>query len=46
MHISLISLRVPHPEEVSACYRTHLGLAVMATHSQTGRVMLVTRLYA
>jgi hypothetical protein len=40
MHISLISLRVPHPEEGSACYRTHLGLAVIATHSQTGRVML------
>jgi len=34
MHISLISLRVPHPEEVSAWYRTHLGLTVMATPSQ------------
>jgi catechol 2,3-dioxygenase-like lactoylglutathione lyase family enzyme len=42
MHISLISLCVPHPEEVSAWYRTHLGLTVMATHPQTGRVVLAT----
>ena len=33
MHISLISLRVPHPEEVSAWYRTHLGLAIMVTYT-------------
>jgi catechol 2,3-dioxygenase-like lactoylglutathione lyase family enzyme len=42
MHISLISLPVPHPEEVSTWYRTHLGLIVKAIHPQTGRIVLAT----
>ncbi|HEY0757315.1 MAG TPA: VOC family protein [Ktedonobacteraceae bacterium] len=42
MHISLISLRVHDPAEVSAWYMTHLGLTVMATHPPTGRIVLAT----
>ena len=42
MHISLISLRVSHPEEVSAWYQNYLGLTIMATHPQTGRIVLTT----
>lgn len=42
MHISLISLRVPQPEIVSAWYMQHLGLAIKATHPQTGRIVLAT----
>ena len=42
MHISLISLRVPDPENVCNWYMTYLGLTVMATHPKTGRKVLAT----
>ena len=42
MHISLISLRVPYPEAVSAWYMQHLGLTITARHPQTGRIVLAT----